>query len=210
MYHGHCGRKTYRHRCAWTTCFFDAPLRREEVEKLLDVPDEKQPRGARDRAMLELLYATGLRVTELVSLKVEDVDLEEGYVRTLGKGNKERVVPIGEQARDRLKSFFDGARGQLLNRKILPWAFPNGRGGRLTRQGFWKIVKRYGKQAGIRGHLTPHVLRHSFATHLVERGADLRAVQMMLGHADVSTTQIYTYVTRERLQKTYEEHHPRA
>src|SRR5436190_13124518 len=184
----------------------------DEVERLLAAPDRSEPRGERDAAMLEVLYATGLRVSELVSLKTSEVVLDPGFVVCVGKGSKQRIVPLGEVARDAVRGFLAAARSRLLRKGpgSLDVPFPNGRGSRLSRQGFWKLLKRYGRQIGVRTVLTPHVLRHSFATHLLERGADLRAVQAMLGHADISTTQLYTHITRERLKRIYKEHHPRA
>ncbi len=181
-----------------------------EVEKLLQTPDESTPLGARDGAMLEILYATGTRVTELLSLRLDSVDLDVGYVVAFGKGAKERIVPIGSRAVERLRRYQDGARHVLTKGKECPYLFTNSRGGQLTRQGFWKIIKKYGTMAGVHSHLSPHVIRHSFATHLLEHGADLRAVQQMLGHADISTTQIYTHVNRERLRRMYHKFHPRA
>ncbi len=181
-----------------------------EVEKLLMSPDECTPLGMRDGAMLEILYATGTRVTELVSLRVDGVDLDVGYVVAFGKGAKERIVPIGSRAVERVRRYQDGARKVLTKGVDCPYLFTNSRGGQLTRQGFWKIIKKYGILAGVHTHLSPHVIRHSFATHLLEHGADLRAVQQMLGHADISTTQIYTHVNRERLRRMYHKFHPRA
>jgi integrase/recombinase XerD len=181
-----------------------------EVERLLRTPDPTTPLGARDGAMLEILYATGTRVSELVSLRCEGVDLDMGYVVAYGKGAKERIVPIGSRAVERLRHYQGDARQLLLKGKDNPYLFTNSRGGRLTRQGFWKIIKKYGVLAGLRSHLSPHVIRHSFATHLLEHGADLRAVQQMLGHADISTTQIYTHVNRERLRRMYHKFHPRG
>lgn len=180
-----------------------------EVERLLSAPEPVNPKGQRDLAMLELLYATGLRVSELVGLKISNVNLEPGYVRTIGKGNKERVVPMGEKARTALTLYLQEGRKTLTRRKNSAYLFLNFRGEPLTRQGFWKILKGYAVQAGIRKNITPHRLRHSFASHLLEGGADLRAVQMMLGHADISTTQIYTHVTRKRLRRLHETCHPR-
>jgi integrase/recombinase XerD len=180
-----------------------------EVERLLEVPDESTPLGARDGAMLEILYATGTRVTELVSLRLDSVDLEVGYVVAFGKGAKERIVPIGSRAVERVRHYQDGARDVLAGGKDNPYLFTNSRGGQLSRQGFWKIIKKYGSLAGLRS-LSPHVIRHSFATHLLEHGADLRAVQQMLGHSDISTTQIYTHVNRERLRRMYHKFHPRG
>ena len=182
----------------------------EEVLALLDAPDRASPRGMRDAAMLELLYATGLRVSELTGLRLEDLRLEAGYLTTMGKGSKERVVPMGAEACARLREYLGAARASLAAERRAPFVFLNARGARLTRQGFWKILGAYGRQAGIRSALSPHVLRHSFATHLLEHGADLRSVQMMLGHSDISTTQIYTHVNRERLRNLYRDFHPRA
>jgi integrase/recombinase XerD len=182
----------------------------EEVDHLLAAPDGSTPLGARDAAMVGLLYATGLRVSELVSLRVRDLNLDAGYLRCLGKGSKERIVPLGRPAAQRLRAYLAGARTAKLRGGSHPSLFLNNRGGRMSRQGFWKILKKYGVALGLRGKLSPHVLRHSFATHLLERGADLRSVQMMLGHADISTTQIYTHINRERLRKIYRDFHPRA
>jgi len=184
-------------------------LTHHEVERLLSQPDVSNPRGHRDKAMLELLYATGLRVSELVGLKVSDINLEAGYVRTIGKGSKERMVPMGEKAMKALKDYLSDGRTGLLKKRRCPNLFLNPRGQSITRQGFWKIIKKYGMLAGISKEITPHSLRHSFASHLLEGGADLRAVQVMLGHADISSTQIYTHVTRERLKQIHEKYHPR-
>lgn len=181
----------------------------DEVERLLEQPDPATPIGLRDRAMLELLYATGLRVSELVGLRLQGVNLEAGFIRVLGKGDKERVVPMGEQAKDAIGTYLRTGRGGLARGRVSAHVFLNARGRSLSRQGFWKIIKRYGQVAGIRRSITPHGLRHAFASHLLERGADLRSVQVMLGHADISTTQIYTHVTRERLKQLHEKHHPR-
>ncbi len=184
-------------------------LTHHEVERLLSQPDVSKPRGQRDKAMLELLYATGLRVSELVGLKVSDINLEAGYVRTIGKGSKERMVPMGEKALKALRDYLSDGRIGLLKKGRSPNLFLNPRVQPITRQGFWKIIKKYGVLAGINKEITPHILRHSFASHLLEGGADLRAVQVMLGHADISTTQIYTHVTRERLKQIHEKYHPR-
>jgi len=181
-----------------------------EVERLLNQPDLSTPAGKRDKAMLELLYATGIRVSELVNLNLLDVDLKEGFVRCTGKGSKERVVPMGEIAISALKTYLESARPKLVTDPKEKALFVNHHGKRLTRQGFWKIVKKYAAQAQIRKEITPHTLRHSFATHLLENGADIRAVQEMLGHADISTTQIYTHVTKDRLKDVYAKSHPRA
>jgi len=182
----------------------------DEVESLLAAPDRADPRGVRDAAMMEVLYATGLRVSELLRLHLGDLHLDAGYLRCWGKGSKERVVPLGGEADATLQRYLAEARPRLLGDKRTDVVFVNARGSTLSRQGFWKMIKRYGSQAGIRTTLSPHVVRHSFATHLLENGADLRAVQIMLGHADISTTQIYTHVNRERLRRLYDDFHPRA
>lgn len=182
----------------------------DEVERLLTLPDVATPRGLRDRAFIELLYATGLRVSELVGLGVAHVNLEAGYLTARGKGAKERLVPIGDEAARWVSRYLREARPRLLRGRSSPRLFVNARGGSaLSRLGVWKILKGYGVQAGIARRLSPHVLRHSFATHLLERGADLRAIQMMLGHADLSTTQIYTHVLEARLRAIHERFHPR-
>ena len=185
-------------------------LSMDEVDRLLESPDTSQPRGVRDRALIELLYATGLRVSEMVSLRQQDLNLESGYLTCTGKGRKQRLVPVGDEAAAWLTRYLREARPALLKKRSSPRLFVNARGGAaLTRVGFWKILKAYGKQAGVGSRLSPHVLRHSFATHLLERGADLRAIQMMLGHSDLSTTQIYTHVLEARLRAVYDKFHPR-
>ncbi len=181
-----------------------------EVERLLATPEEKTPRGLRDAAMLEALYATGLRASELVNLKVSDVQLEAGYLRCLGKGSKERVVPLGKKAAVALEAYLRRGRPVLARKSSSPHLFLTRLGRKMTRQNFRRLLAERGRAAGLRAHLSPHVLRHSFATHLLERGADLRAVQLLLGHADISTTQIYTHVAQERLKQIYRTHHPRA
>ncbi len=182
-----------------------------EVDRLLQQPDIEVPLGLRDRTMLEVLYATGLRVTELVRLRTAEVNVEVGLLRTQGKGSKERLVPIGDSAVGFIRRYLADARPQLLRKRLnSPFLFVTRQGKPMSRQYFWMMIVKYGKQAAIGKPLTPHVLRHSFATHLLERGADLRAVQMMLGHADISTTQIYTHVTRERLKQVYDKYHPRS
>lgn len=182
----------------------------DEVDALLSTPETAEPRGLRDRALLEVLYATGLRVSELLALTLAQVDLDAGVVTTMGKGRKERVVPIGDEAVSWVRRYLATARPALAAaKKTTPRLFLNARGTPLTRMGFWKILRGYGLAAGISRAISPHVLRHSFATHLLDRGADLRAIQMMLGHADLSTTQIYTHVLDERLRSVYERFHPR-
>jgi integrase/recombinase XerD len=185
-------------------------LTMEEINRLLEAPDARKPTGVRDRAMLELLYATGLRVTELCQVQVSDLDQDLGIVRVLGKGNKQRIVPVGSSALSAVSNYMEETRAKLLRGRGSRYLFVTARGGRLTRQGFWKALAGYGRRAGIMRRLTPHAVRHSFATHLLEGGADLRSVQTMLGHADISTTQIYTHVMRSRLQKIVDRHHPRA
>jgi integrase/recombinase XerD len=182
----------------------------DDVDALLASPDPSTPRGLRDRTLIEVLYATGLRVSELVGLRVTDVRIDEGYVQCLGKGRKQRIVPLGDTAADWVRRYVAEGRPVLTKGRQTPWLFVNARGGgRLSRSGFWKLLKSYGRDAGVRAHLSPHVLRHSFATHLLERGADLRAIQAMLGHADLSTTQIYTHVLEARLRQIYDQFHPR-
>ena len=183
-----------------------------EVDRLLAQPDLATPRGVRDRALIELLYATGMRVSELLGLRPADVNLEAAYLTCTGKGDKQRIVPIGDEAGAWVARYLGESRQALLGRRTSPRLFVNARRGGpgLTRVGFWKILKHYGRTAGITTTLSPHVLRHSFATHLLERGADLRAIQMMLGHADLSTTQIYTHVLEQRMRAVYDRFHPRA
>jgi integrase/recombinase XerD len=181
----------------------------EEVKRLLEAPDPKKPSGCRDAAMLELLYAAGLRVSELTTLKLQDVNLTAGYVRVFGKGAKERVVPIGQYAQEKIQTYTTGARQALLKDRISATLFVARAGKPLSRQGFWKLIKRYALRAGLRKVITPHTLRHSFASHLLEGGADLRAVQTMLGHADIATTQIYTHVARDHLKYLHQKFHPR-
>jgi integrase/recombinase XerD len=181
----------------------------DEVDRLLAQPKDDTPRGLRDKAMLAVLYASGMRVSELVSLKPGDLNLDEGYLTCVGKGDKERIVPVGLEATDSLRRYMRDARPALLRSRKSTWLFVNARGGRLSRVGFWKILKAHGIAAGITRDISPHVLRHSFATHLLERGADLRAIQVMLGHADLSTTQIYTHVLEARLRAVYDKYHPR-
>lgn len=184
----------------------------EEVDRLIEQPVVSTPRGLRDRALIELLYATGMRVSELLSVRPADVNLEASYLTCSGKGSKQRIVPIGDEAADWVRRYLREARPALLGKRSSPRLFVNAKGGGpgLTRVGFWKILKGYARQAGLTRELSPHMLRHSFATHLLERGADLRAIQMMLGHADLSTTQIYTHVLEQRMRSIYDRFHPRA
>ncbi|HEX9020241.1 MAG TPA: site-specific tyrosine recombinase XerD [Nitrospirota bacterium] len=181
-----------------------------DVESLLEQPDAKTPIGLRDKAMLEVLYATGLRVSELVGLRLAELNLERGFLIVMGKGSRERAVPLGEVAVGAVKRYLDGARALLLKGGNSDCLFISARRRGMTRQMFWERIRRYTRQAGIRGNISPHTLRHSFATHLLDNGADLRTVQAMLGHADISTTQIYTQVSRERLKKVHEKYHPRG
>lgn len=182
----------------------------DEVDRLLAQPDTATPRGLRDKALIEVLYATGLRVSELVALRAGDLNLDEGYLTCIGKGDKQRMVPLGHEAADWVRRYLREGRTALLRKKTSPWLFVNARdGGSLSRIGFWKVLKEYGIKAGVSRDLSPHVLRHSFATHLLERGADLRMIQLMLGHADLSTTQIYTHVLEARLRAVYDKFHPR-
>jgi integrase/recombinase XerD len=181
-----------------------------QVESLLDAPDLSRPLGVRDRAILEVMYATGMRVSEVIGLKAESVDMDLGIIRVFGKGRKERLVPLGRVARGWVKRYLEECRPRLTKGKPASTLFVNHRGRSLSRMGLWGIVRRHAVTAGVERTLTPHVLRHSFASHLLERGADLRSLQAMLGHADISTTQIYTHVTRERLRQLYDQFHPRA
>jgi integrase/recombinase XerD len=192
----------------WTT--LPKYLNLDEIQSLIAAPPLDKPTGLRDRAMLELLYATGLRVTELCGLTLSAVERDMGVLRVTGKGNKQRMVPFGQAAGDALDGYLGGARPRLLKGRASRYLFVTARGGSLTRQAFWKLLRGYGLKAGINRSLTPHVIRHSFATHLVEGGADLRSVQVMLGHADISTTQVYTHVAQRRLREVIEQHHPRA
>jgi integrase/recombinase XerD len=185
-------------------------LSEEEVESLLSAPLVSDPLGHRDRTMLEVLYATGLRVSELVSLKYNQVNLNQGVIRVLGKGNRERLIPLGEEAVRWLQDFIVGARNEILLDRTTDYLFPTRRGDRMTRQAFWHIIKRYARKSSIDKELSPHTLRHAFATHLLNHGADLRVVQMLLGHSDLSTTQIYTHVARERMKEMHAAHHPRG
>jgi len=185
-------------------------LTEEEVEALLAAPSVSDPLGHRDRTMLEVLYATGLRVSELVSLKISSVNLTAGVLRIVGKGDRERLIPLGEEAVQWLHQFLQGPRVEILLERQTDYLFPTRRGDRMTRQAFWHIIKRHARSAGVQKELSPHTLRHAFATHLLNHGADLRAVQMLLGHADISTTTIYTHVARERLRALHARHHPRG
>ncbi|MGH9746544.1 MAG: site-specific tyrosine recombinase XerD [Candidatus Acidiferrales bacterium] len=182
----------------------------EEVDRLLAQPDASNAIGIRDKAMIELMYSTGLRVSELIGIRVGDVHMEAGSLRCIGKGNKERLVPVGKRALRAIEEYLKKARPELLREGSSPYMFLNRRGRAIDRITFWKLVGEYGRKAGLRKALKPHMLRHSFATHLLDRGADLRSVQMMLGHSDISTTQIYTHVVEERLKQVYKAHHPRA
>ena len=185
-------------------------LSEDEVESLLNAPNTDEPLGHRDRAMLELLYATGLRVSELINLKQSQVNFNQGVLRIIGKGDRERLIPLGDESQRWLKEFIDGPRMEILLERQTDYLFPTRRGDRMTRQAFWHIIKRYAEKSGVRQKMSPHSLRHAFATHLLNRGADLRVVQLLLGHSDLSTTQIYTHVARERLKDLHGEHHPRG
>jgi len=220
-----CLRQFYQHalREGWVardpSARIDAPrlgrplprsLTEREVEALLEAPDLDEAEGFRDRTMLELLYATGLRVSELVSLRLAQVSLNQGLVQVIGKGDKERLVPLGEEAQEWIARFLQGPRQQLLRGQLSDDLFPTRRGAAMTRQAFWYRIKKHARAAAIQHHLSPHTLRHAFATHLLDHGADLRVVQMMLGHSDLSTTQIYTHVARQRLKELHARHHPRG
>jgi len=185
-------------------------ISREEMKLILSQPGDKTPAALRDTAMLELLYATGIRVSELINLKMSHVNWQVGFLTVIGKGGKERVVPIGKTAYDSVRIYVDKARPQLMQKKITEILFLNRFGEKFTRQGFWKIVVQYARRAGLQKKVHPHTFRHSFASHLLEGGADLRAVQVMLGHADISTTQIYTHITRDRLKEIHRKYHPRG
>ncbi len=185
-------------------------LTEDEVDALLNAPNTDEPLGHRDRAMLELLYATGLRVSELINLQQSQINFNQGVLRIVGKGDRERLIPLGDESQRWLRDFINGPRMEILLERQTDFLFPTRRGDRMTRQAFWHIIKRYAEKAGIRRKLSPHSLRHAFATHLLNRGADLRVVQLLLGHSDLSTTQIYTHVARERLKELHGEHHPRG
>jgi len=185
-------------------------LSERDVDLLLEAPEITDCLGFRDRTMLELLYATGLRVSELITLKFEQVNFRQGFVRVMGKGNKERLVPVGEEAMEWLENYMQGARLDILTERQSDFLFVTKRGSGMTRQTFWHVIKRYAKKAGIKKHLSPHTLRHAFATHLLNHGADLRVVQLLLGHSDLSTTQIYTHIAQERLKQLHQEFHPRG
>ncbi|MEE4203327.1 MAG: site-specific tyrosine recombinase XerD [Halieaceae bacterium] len=185
-------------------------LSEADVERLLEAPDTADDIECRDRAMLEVLYATGLRVSELVNLQLNQLSMNQGVIRVLGKGSKERLVPVGEEALSWIQRFASGPRAALLHGRASDVLFPSNRGGAMSRQAFWYRIKLYGRRAGIQSHLSPHTLRHAFATHLLNHGADLRVVQMLLGHSDLTTTQIYTHVARARLKTLHQQHHPRG
>jgi integrase/recombinase XerD len=182
----------------------------EQITELLESPELTTPLGQRDKAILELMYATGLRISEVIHLVLDNLYMEEGFLRIIGKGSKERVVPFGEAAKKYLAQYLHSARQVLLGNRFSEVVFLNRNGERLSRTGLWKVIKKYGKKIGIGSQLTPHVLRHSFATHLLEKGADLRSIQMMLGHSSISTTEIYTYVAKTRVKKIYDQFHPRS
>lgn len=182
----------------------------EQVSQLLELPDLKNPLGLRDKAILELMYATGLRASEVINLKRENLYMEDTFLRVIGKGGKERVIPFGEKAREHLRDYLADARPLLLKNKLSDYIFLNRFGGSLSRMGLWKVIKGYAKTLGVYSTLTPHTLRHSFATHLLEKGADLRSIQLLLGHSNISTTEIYTYVAKSRVKKMYDQFHPRS
>jgi len=185
-------------------------LTEQDVDALLASPKVAEPLGHRDRTMLEVLYATGVRVSELINLKLGQINLNQGVLRIIGKGDRERLIPLGDEAQDWIREFTEGPRGEILLERQTEFLFPTRRGDRMTRQAFWHIIKRYAKKAGIVKKLSPHTVRHAFATHLLNNGADLRVVQLLLGHSDVSTTQIYTHVARERMKELHTRHHPRG
>jgi integrase/recombinase XerD len=185
-------------------------LTEDEVDALLAAPNVAEPLGHRDRAMLEVLYATGVRVSELINLRMSQINLNQGVLRIIGKGDRERLIPLGDEAQDWLREFIEGPRVEILLERQTDYLFPTRRGDRMTRQAFWHIIKRYAKKAGVVKKLSPHTVRHAFATHLLNNGADLRVVQLLLGHSDVSTTQIYTHVARERMKELHSRHHPRG
>ncbi|MDH3747949.1 MAG: site-specific tyrosine recombinase XerD [Gammaproteobacteria bacterium] len=185
-------------------------LTEDEVDSLLNAPNTDEPLGHRDRAMLELLYATGLRVSELINLTQSQINFNQGVLRIVGKGDRERLIPLGDESQRWIREFIDGPRMEILLERQTDYLFPTRRGDRMTRQAFWHIIKRYAEKAGIGKKMSPHSLRHAFATHLLNHGADLRVVQLLLGHSDLSTTQIYTHVARERLKDLHGEHHPRG
>lgn len=185
-------------------------LTEQEVDALLAAPSVNEPLGHRDRTMLEVLYATGVRVSELINLKLSQINLNQGVLRIVGKGDRERLIPLGDEAQEWLQEFIDGPRVEILLERQTEYLFPTRRGDRMTRQAFWHIIKRYGKKAEIEKPLSPHTVRHAFATHLLNNGADLRVVQLLLGHSDLSTTQIYTHVARERMKELHGKHHPRG
>ena len=185
-------------------------LSEDEVDALLNAPNTDEPLGHRDRAMLELLYATGLRVSELINLQQSQINFNQGVLRIVGKGDRERLIPLTDESQRWIRDFIDGPRMEILIERQTDYLFPTRRGDRMTRQAFWHIIKRYAEKAGVRKKMSPHSLRHAFATHLLNHGADLRVVQLLLGHSDLSTTQIYTHVARERLKDLHSEHHPRG
>ncbi len=184
-------------------------LNLDEVESLLKAPNARDPMGARDKASLELMYATGMRVSELINLKMDDVNMDVGFVKCFGKGGKERIVPFGKKAKESIERYLEKARSRFLKKKVSNFLFLTRLGKSMSRQTFWKIIKKYAREAGFKKGITPHSLRHSFATHILERGADLRIVQEMLGHSDISTTQIYTHVSKDRLKSIHHKFHPR-